>query len=229
MSDRENHDMQESSVLTDRDRDGSTRLKRVLNAGSGSRAARRLHPLFRGADWQEVRFDIDPLAKPDLIGSLADMSNLVENNVFDAVWASHSLEHLYIHEVGSALKEFRRILSPGGFALITSPDIETVAALVVKHGLDHVAYQSPMGPITCRDMIFGHADSIRRGMVSMAHKTGFTCAALGSLLLEAGFPVVLAKRQEFDVWALAFMEHADRPAIQRNLSETGLNMFEDEN
>jgi hypothetical protein len=77
-------------------------------------------------------------------------------------------------------------------------------------------------------MIFGHAESIRRGMTSMAHKTGFTCASLGSLLLEAGFPIVLAKRQEFDVWALAFMEQADRAAIQRKLSEVGLSMFEDE-
>jgi predicted SAM-dependent methyltransferase len=219
--------MQESSVLKDRNYDHASRTKQVLNAGSGSLAARRLHPIFRGSDWREVRFDIDPQAKPDLIGSLSDMSGIIHDDSFDAIWASHSLEHLYLHEAQSALKEFRRVLAPSGFALITSPDLETVVALVAERGLDYVAYHSPMGPITCHDMIFGHSDSIRKGMSSMAHKTGFTCAMLGSLLLEAGFPVVLAKRQEFDIWALAFMEQADRHAIQQELSQAGLNMFED--
>jgi hypothetical protein len=175
-----------------------------------------------------VRLDIDPLVKPDLVGSLADMSRLVGARSFEAVWASHSLEHLHLHEVRQALREFRRILSPEGFALVASPDLETVVALVATHGLDHVAYQSPMGPISCHDMIFGHSDSIRRGAISMAHKTGFTCAILGKLLLESGFPIVLVKRIEFEIWALALMEQADKRIIQHELNAAGLNMFDDE-
>ena len=39
----------------------------------------------------------------------------------------------------AALAEFRRILNPGGFALITSPDVESIASMVLEYGLDHVA------------------------------------------------------------------------------------------
>jgi len=201
--------------------------KRVLSAGSGPASARQLHPAFRTDCWQEVRLDIDPYVKPDIVGSVTDMSKLIPSQSFDSVWSSHSLEHLYAHEVPAALTEFRRILKPGGFALITSPDVESIASMVLEYGLDHVAYTSPMGPITPHDMPYGHTASIQRGSTFMAHNTGFTCASLGQHLLDAGFPVVLAKRERFELWALALMEEADKSAIQRELKVAGLDMFDD--
>ena len=201
--------------------------KRVLSAGSGPLSARQLHPAFRTDCWQEIRFDIDPQVKPDIVGSITDMSKLIPSQSFDSVWSSHSLEHLYAHEVPSALREFRRILKAGGFALITSPDVESIASLILEHGLDYVAYISPMGPITPHDMLFGHSASIQRGRSSMAHNTGFTCGSLGQHLLDAGFPVVLAKREGFALWALALMEEADKSAIQQDLKAAGLDMFDD--
>ena len=203
------------------------RPKRVLSAGSGPASARQLHPAFRTDCWQEVRLDIDPYVKPDIVGSVTDMSKLIPSQSFDSVWSSHSLEHLYAHEVPAALTEFRRILKPGGFALITSPDVESIASMVLEYGLDHVAYTSPMGPITPHDMLYGHTASIQRGSTFMAHNTGFTCASLGQHLLDAGFPVVLAKRERFELWALALMEEADKSAIQRELKVAGLDMFDD--
>jgi SAM-dependent methyltransferase len=202
-------------------------VKRVLNAGSGPASARQLHPSFQRRLWQEVRFDIDPQAKPDVVGSITDMSGLVASESFDAVWSSHSLEHLYAHEVSTALQEFRRILKPEGFALITSPDLEAVVSLVLRYGVDHVAYVSPMGPITPLDMMFGHSGSIARGNTFMAHHTGFTCASLGQLLLQAGFSIALVKREGLDLWALALREMADKEAIQRDLGAAGLDMADD--
>jgi SAM-dependent methyltransferase len=201
--------------------------KRVLSAGSGPASARQLHPAYRTDCWQEVRLDIDPEAKPDIIGSITDMSKLIPSQSFDSVWSSHSLEHLYAHEVPSALGEFRRVLKADGFALITAPDIDSIASIILEHGLEHVAYTSPMGPITPHDMLFGHSASIQRGSVFMAHNTGFTCASLGHHLLDAGFPVVLAKREQFALWALALMEEADKGMIQRDLKAGGLDMFDD--
>jgi SAM-dependent methyltransferase len=201
--------------------------KRVLSAGSGPVSARQLHPAFCTDCWREVRFDIDPQVKPDIVGSITDMSELIPSKSFDGVWSSHSLEHLYAHEVPAALAEFRRILKADGFALITAPDVESIAFLVLEHGLDHVAYTSPMGPITPHDMLFGHSASIQRGSVFMAHNTGFTCSSLAQHLLDAGFPVVLAKRERFALWALALMEEADKNAIQRELKVGGLDMFDD--
>jgi SAM-dependent methyltransferase len=201
--------------------------KRVLNAGSGPLSARQLHPVFQEDHWRQVRLDIDPQTKPDVVGSITDMSGLLPSQNFDAVWSSHSLEHLYAHEVPLALAEFRRILRPDGFALITSPDLEAIATALLAQGLDHVAYISPMGPITPHDMIFGHSGSIARCKSYMAHNTGFTCAALGQLLLDAGFPVVLVKNERFDLWALAVMEKADKASIQYELKIADLDMFDD--
>jgi Methyltransferase domain len=201
--------------------------KRVLNAGSGPKSARQLHPAFRRDLWEEVRLDVDPEANPDVVSSLTDMRRRISSQSFDAVWSSHSLEHLHAHEVPVALSEFKRVLKPDGFALITSPDLESIASLILERGLSYVAYTSPMGPITSRDMLFGHAGSIAQGKIFMAHNTGFTCASLGQLLVESGFGVVLAKRERLDLWALALMEKANKNAIQSDLSAAGLDMFDD--
>lgn len=105
--------------------------KRVLNAGSGSYSARKVHPFFQNEGWEEIRVDIDPQSKPDIVASFTDMRSACPPQSFDAIWASHTLEHLYAHEVPSALAEFRRVLKPDGFALITSPDLEAVASLIL--------------------------------------------------------------------------------------------------
>jgi len=205
---------------------GPKSLKRVLNAGSGSYAARKLHPVFTRDIWQEVRMDIDPQAKPDIVSSITDMRSSCAPQSFDAVWASHTLEHLYAHEVPLALAEFKRVLRPDGFVLTTSPDLEAVASLIFDAGLDHVAYTSPAGPITPLDMLFGHSDSIARGQSFMAHKTGFTCASLGRRFVDAGFPTTLVKRHGLDLWALGLMQEADQASIQRKLVTAGLDLSE---
>jgi len=197
--------------------------RRVLNAGSGSRAARQLHSAFAAGDWQEVRLDLDPSVAPDVVGSVTDMRAAFADGSFDAIWCSHVMEHLFAHQVSEALAEFRRVLRPDGFALITSPDLETVAELVAARGLDAVIYVSAAGPITPLDMIFGHGASLARGREPMAHRTGFSCASLGNLLIEAGFASVRAKRELYDLWALALMPDADAEAIVASLKEAGLD------
>ena len=42
--------------------------RKILNAGSGPQAARRIAPLFRSGDWQETRMDIDPQVQPNIVG-----------------------------------------------------------------------------------------------------------------------------------------------------------------
>jgi SAM-dependent methyltransferase len=200
--------------------------KRVLNAGSGSSNARALHPVFAPEAWEEIRIDIDPESKPDIVASITDLRSSCATQSFDAIWASHILEHLYAYEVASAFAEFKRTLKPDGFALITLPDLETIASLILDHGLDHVAYTSPAGPITPFDMLFGHSGSIAHGHIYMAHKTGFTCASLGQHFVDAGFPIAVVKRHGFDLWALGLMNEADQANIQRELRANGLDMFD---
>lgn len=200
--------------------------KRMLNAGAGPGPARRIAQMTAEADWDEVRLDIDPGVRPDVVGSITQLDASFSPQSFDAVWSSHVLEHLYAHEVYPALRQFHQVLKPDGFALIMSPDLEAVAQFIVEHGIAAVAYQSPVGPIRPLDMLYGHTRSIEEGQHYMAHRTGFTAERLGNLLLSAGFPTVSVRTQDFEVCALAMMPNADGFAIQRELAAVGFDFQE---
>ena len=195
--------------------------KKVLNAGSGEN-----HPtdraLFQNSGWETVRLDINPEVAPDIVGSIMDLDRLCAPNSFDAIFSSHSIEHLFAHEVLPALRGFHRALKKDGFVLIDCPDLETVLAQVLMHGLDTRLYASPAGPITGLDILFGHTHSIARGNVYMAHHTGFTAARLGNVLFQAGFTTVVVERIGWDLWALGMREEADQDAIRRELCAGGL-------
>ncbi|MBV8936039.1 MAG: methyltransferase domain-containing protein [Alphaproteobacteria bacterium] len=175
--------------------------KIVLNVGCGYPLRQKLHPHFHGPEWREVRLDLDPAVQPDIVCSITDISP-VETDSVDAVWSSHNLEHLQRHEVPLALAEFIRVLKPHGLLLLTLPDLQQVAQLVVEDRLEDSAYISQSGPITALDMIFGHTASLARGNKFMAHRTGFTARTLYKLLTEAGFVEVMLRRgSSFDLWA----------------------------
>jgi SAM-dependent methyltransferase len=204
------------------DHQASQAAKRVLNAGSGPYAPKKLHPVFQG--WEEVRLDIDPRAKPHLVSSITDMKAVIPEPAYDAVWSSHNIEHLYAHEVRPALLEFRRVLKPSGFALITCPDIEAVAALIVSGKFETPAYTSPAGPVAALDMIYGHSASIEKGNLFMAHNTAFTAERLGNLLIQSGFHEAwTTKGRSYDLWAVALMPEADGPSIQQSLLKCDLD------
>src|SRR5215471_20169990 len=97
--------------------------KIVLNVGCGYPLRQKLHPHFHGAEWREVRLDLDPAVRPDIVCSITDMRPVAASSA-DAVWSSHNLEHLQRHEVPQALAEFVRVLKPGGFLLLTVPDLQ---------------------------------------------------------------------------------------------------------
>ena len=175
----------------------------VLNVGCGYPLRQRLHSHFQGPEWHEIRLDIDPAVRPDILCSITDMS-LVDSESMDAIWSSHNLEHIHRHEVPTALAEFIRVLKPGGLLLLTLPDLQQVAELVAADHLEDKAYISPSGPVTPLDMIFGHTPSLARGYAFMAHKTGFTLRSLQKLLDETGFVEAQLRRGgAFDLWATA--------------------------
>lgn len=206
---------------------GQVALKRVLNAGSGPYDFDRLHPVFRNPGWKEIRYDIDKRVRPDVVGSIVDLA-AIGDAAFDAVWCAHNLEHLHSHEVPKALAEFRRVLKPGGFALLCTPDLEAIAELVLDGRLEDAAYQSPAGPITALDMLYGLSVSIAQGNLFMSHHTGFTTDRLGRLLVDCGFAEVLVKRGlSYDLWAVALMPEANKQNLLVYLRANGLDLFPD--
>ncbi len=75
------------------------------------------------SEFDEVTLDVDSEGQPDILASMLDMGEIGE---FSRVYSSHSLEHVYPHEVQTALTEMRRVLCDGGAALIFVPDMEDV-------------------------------------------------------------------------------------------------------
>lgn len=178
--------------------------KTFLHVGCGSAHKADTVRGFDTDEWQELRFDIDESVKPDIVGTMTDMS-AVESESVDALFSSHNIEHLYAHEVPVALREFGRVLRPDGFAVVTCPDLQSVCQLVAQDKLVEPAYFSPAGPISPLDILYGLRSSMANGNLYMAHRCGFTEKVLRATLQAAGFAIVatIARPSAFELWALA--------------------------
>ncbi len=178
-------------------------MRRVLNVGGNSKDI-PLPPEYAG--WEHVLLDIDPKGNPDIICDSRELSKL-PGSTFDSVYCSHNLEHYYRHDALKVLAGFVHVLKADGFACIRVPDMGEVMRTVVSKNLDidDFLYQSTMGPITVRDVIYGHGAEIERsGNDFFGHKTGFTQKSLISILNASGFSWVISAVADLEVMALAF-------------------------
>lgn len=177
--------------------------KLVLHVGCGPPGEDNLHERFRRPEWRELRLDIDPEMTPDLVGDIVDMEDVVPSESVDAVWSSHNIEHVFAHEVPRVFGEFLRVLRPGGFLLVTTPDLQRAAERIASGRLEDPLYEAEAGPITPLDMVYGHGQEISRGFHFMAHRTGYTTGTLERKLRDAGFADVRVRREPADraLWA----------------------------
>ena len=179
--------------------------RQLLHVGCGPLRRDRLPLCFQTQMWHEIRLDLNPQVKPDIIGSITDLSAIASESI-DGIWSSHNLEHVNSFEVPIALSEFKRVLKPNGFALITVPDLRAVARRIVNDSLEDTLYVSQAGPITPLDITFGHQKAIEQGNHFMAHRTGFTAKTLGHALLNTGFSEArVYESNRWALWAIATM------------------------
>ena len=160
-------------------------MKNLLNVGCGHSNISQIRG-FDSKIWNEIRLDIDSNVKPDIIGSLTDMSK-VETGSVDAIYSAYNLDHIYAHEVPIALKEFYRVLNYDGIAFVRCPDLQTICDLIAQDKLLEPLYESPIGPIFPIDILFGNRQQIMKGNEYMAKKVGFTYSVLNKTFAEAGF------------------------------------------
>lgn len=197
---------------------GSPRERVLLNVGCGALNASAVPPFFEG--WQHIRVDVDPAAKPDIVADLTDLSPIADRST-DAIWAAHCIEHLYEHQVGTALAEFRRVLRDDGFACVIVPDLQTIARYVAEDKLHEPLYHSAAGSVTPHDIFFGFGPAIAAGRTSMAHRCGFTPGMLRRCFQQQPFGELLVRRRlaDFELAAVARVTPAQNDAERAALMD----------
>ena len=158
---------------------------------------------------RQYRLDIDPRMRADFTCDALEMRKHVVGASFDAVFCSHNLEHYYFHQVPVVLSGMFHVLKSGGFVEILVPDILAAIKTMEQLGcdLEDVLYDSPGGPISTIDVIYGWRLEIERSNQHyFAHKTAFTPKSLQKALLNAGFINVEIYKSErsFELQGIAY-------------------------
>jgi len=158
--------------------------RKLLYLGAGSERGNPSPQHF--PSYEVVTLDINPDSKPDLLMDMRDLKSLPASS-FDGVVGSHSLEHVYFHEVPDVLSGVFHVLKRGGRVVQATPNLMRAAKMLVEHDYQAPIYLSPAGPIMALDLIYGHRGYVSAGHTFMAHKCGFTPRMLKDLLEQVGF------------------------------------------
>lgn len=132
---------------------------------------KQVHP-----DWKIV--DIEPRPEVDYVANASDLSQFESNSV-EAIYASHVLEHFHHslnNELIYTLREWQRVLIPGGKLLISVPDLKVLCWLYLHPNL------VPLERHHLMRIIFGGQTNEYD-----VHKVGFDFDILAMYLEEAGF------------------------------------------
>jgi len=190
-------------------------MKTLLHVGCGHENKYHLK-VFNNDNWKEIRFDIDESFNPDIVGTMTDMKS-VETASVDALYSAYNIDHIYPHQVPIALSEFHRVLKEDGMVVIKSPDLQRVCEAVAQDKLLEPLYDSPAGPISPIDIMFGNRKVIAEGNDYMDKKGGFTYSVLNGALYEAGFKTRYGGRSQkgWELTLVAFKQEKSEEGIEK--------------
>jgi hypothetical protein len=95
------------------------------------------------------------------------------------------------------------VLREDGFVCVIVPDLQIVAQYVAADRLHETLYDSPAGPVTPHDILFGFGAAIASGRTSMAHRCGFTPTMLQRCFGELTYGEVLLRRRSAELELVA--------------------------
>lgn len=125
--------------------------------------------------------------KPDVLSDLREL-HAFEDNMADEVMAVHVVEHFWQWEIVDILKEWTRVLKPGGKMILECPNLISAAEEFLKNP-DHAAIGGKEGQ---RSMWVFYGDPAWRDPL-MIHRWGYTPRSLAATMEAAG---LTALRQE---------------------------------
>jgi predicted SAM-dependent methyltransferase len=113
----------------------------------------------------------------DHVGDAADLSRFPKG-IFSEVYASHVVEHFdYKNDLLATLKEWHRVMTPGGILYVSVPDLDVLTKLFV----DREKYSGQDRFLIMRMIFGGHIDQ------HDYHLVGLNEEFLVDFLLTAGF------------------------------------------
>jgi len=125
--------------------------------------SRKLHigGEVRAPGWEVL--NVNPAPYVDHVCNATNLS-IFQNDTFDEIYASHIVEHLdYRDQLVATLKEWRRVLKPGGKIYISVPDLDVLARLILAK--DKLTAEQRFRAMR---MIFGaHADKYDYHLVGL--------------------------------------------------------------
>ena len=149
-----------------------------------------------------IHIDIDKYAHVDYHQSVEKLP-MFEDNYADLIYNSHQIAYYDRFQIQAVLKEWRRVLKPGGILRLSTPDFEKVVKVYHKHsnlsllyGFLYGRYETQNGPIFYR-MIYDYT-------------------SLEATLLEAGFRSVRSYdwhktiHKDYDDYSQAYLPHMDK-------------------
>lgn len=147
-----------------------------------------------------VHIDVQPYDHIDYVASIDNLSS-IEDGTVDLIYNCHVLEHFKRTDVSRVLKEWRRVLKPGGTLRISVPDFESICQ--VYNNLKNI--ELVIGPI------FGRQDYLYN-----IHYNIFDYTSMSKQLEESGFVNVHkydwqeTEHATIDDYSQAYIPHMDK-------------------
>lgn len=128
----------------------------------------------------DIQYATTANRRPDILADLRETT--LPDNYVDYAQAIHVFEHFYFWEVDDVLREWKRILKPGGLLVLELPDLLKCCQNIIRGGGLKVWGKTPeMYGIWALYGYPGEKDP------HMAHKWGWTPRTLKALLKKHGF------------------------------------------
>ncbi len=143
-------------------------------------AARRLHigGKIAAPGWEVMNAVPGPIV--DHVGDAADLSRFADRT-FAVIYASHVVEHFdYRDELPQTLREWHRVLAPGGLLHVSVPDLDILCQMMLER--ERLSLDERF--MVMRMMFGGHVDEWDH------HASGLNMDFLTSFLHDAGFSKV---------------------------------------
>jgi predicted SAM-dependent methyltransferase len=155
-----------------------------------------------GPDWVHVDGgDYDHLDyQTDALHNL----NFFQNSTVDLIYSSHVIDYYDQEEIKSVLKEWRRVLKPGGILRVAVPDFEVLSYL---YSTKQVKLCQIIGPL------YG---KMKMQNKNIFHKTVYNFESLKSVLESAKFYNISrynwreTEHRKYDDHSQAYIPHMDK-------------------